>query len=137
MGQDRTKMAQDGPKLAQDRAKMGQDGRKMAQDTEDELQDTAQDRQDAISEGCPERLTKKNRVQVRGGSVEGPSRVPAWRDARPCSRLRLSGVCRIGQSLAVVQHALLPSARGRRIQARRAGPRRRPNGDILHAFLRA
>ena len=58
----------------------------------------------------------------------------AWRDARPCSRLRLSGVCRIGQSLAVIQHALLPSARGRRIQARRAGPRRRPNSDILHAL---
>ena len=115
MGQDRTKMAQDGPKLAQDRAKMGQDGRKMAQDTEDELQDAAQDRQDAISEGCPERLINKNpgggQWRVRQGSVEGPVR----RDARPCSRLRLSGVCRIGQSLAVVQHALLPSARGRRI----------------------
>ena len=25
--------------------------------------------------------------------------------------------------------------RGRRIEARRAGPRRRPNGDILHATL--
>ena len=134
MAQDGPKLAQDGPKLAQDRAKMGQDGRKMAQDTEDELQDAAQDRQDAISEGCPERLIKKNPGRgpwrVRQGSVEGPVR----RDARPCFRLRLRGVCRIGQSLAVVWHALLPSARGRRIQARRAGPGRRPKGDILNAF---
>ena len=89
MAQDGPKLAQDGPKLAQDRAKMGQDGRKMAQDTEDELQDAAQDRQDAISEGCLEHFMKKNRVEgqsrVSGGSVEGP----VWRDARPCSRLRL------------------------------------------------
>ena len=75
MGQDGPKLAQDGPKLAQGRAKMDQDGRKMAQDTEDELQGAAQDRQDAISEGCPERLIKKNPVQVSQGSVQGPWRV--------------------------------------------------------------
>ena len=78
--------------------KMGQDGRKMAQDSADDLQDAAQDRQDAISEGCFEDLMKKIQLRVRRGSVKGPAR----RDARPCSRLRLSGVCRIGQSRAVI-----------------------------------
>ena len=67
----------------------------MAEDTEDELEDAAQDRQDAISDGCIEHFVKKNRVEVRPGSVQGQLRGPAWRDARPCSRLRLSGVCRI------------------------------------------
>ena len=67
----------------------------MAQDGEDELEDAAQDRQDAVSDGCIEHFVKQYGVKgpsgVRRGSVKGS----AWRDARPCSRLRLSGVCGI------------------------------------------
>ena len=63
--------------MGQDGRRSDGDGRKMDQNMEDELQDAAQDRQDAISEGCPERLIKKNPVQgpwrVRPGGMRGPA----------------------------------------------------------------
>ena len=78
MGPYWTKMAQDGPKI-------GQDGRKMAEDAEHELEDAAQIVKMRFRSDFGGQHEKKK-------SVKGPSRGPDWRDARPCSRLRLSGV---------------------------------------------
>ena len=79
--------------MDQDRAKMGQDERRLEVDEREMAQDAEDELQDALLNGCLEHLMKNNPVKgpsrVRGGSVQGQLRGSAWRNVRPCSRLRL------------------------------------------------
>ena len=66
---------------------------------------------------------KRGQEEFHGSGVGG-MREAVLSMLQAISRMKSSGIRHCGQ------------AQGRRrIQARRAGPRRRPNGDILHATL--